>query len=81
MENRVILYTRPSCHLCEEAKAHLLRLKNRYNLVIQEVDISGKPDLEEKYGNIIPVLDFQGGRLLYGRVNVAQILRALGGKP
>lgn len=46
------LYSRPGCHLCEQAHAHLLALDYRFS----EVDITGNAELERRYGNDIPVL-------------------------
>ncbi|WP_019009507.1 glutaredoxin family protein [Deinococcus aquatilis] len=46
------LYSRPGCHLCEQAHAHLLALEYRFT----EVDITGNPELEHLYGQDIPVL-------------------------
>jgi len=46
------LYSRPGCHLCEQAHAHLLALEYRFT----EVDITGNPELESLYGHDIPVL-------------------------
>ncbi|MBI2845270.1 MAG: glutaredoxin family protein [Chloroflexi bacterium] len=66
MVTRVVLYTRPDCHLCQEVKAILAELKPEYNIALQEIDISQEAELENKYGNIIPVLDFQEGGMLYG---------------
>ncbi|MFB9994288.1 glutaredoxin family protein [Deinococcus oregonensis] len=53
------LYSRPGCHLCEQAHAHLLALDYRFT----EVDITGKAELERLYGNDIPVL-VAGNRVL-----------------
>ena len=49
------LYTKPDCHLCEEAKARLLRLQRELGFAIEEVDISKDPDLLVRYGEEVPV--------------------------
>ncbi len=48
----LIFYSRPGCHLCEQAYTHLLALDYRFT----EVDITGNAELEQLYGNEIPVL-------------------------
>lgn len=45
-------YSRPGCHLCEQAHAHLLALDYRF----AEVDVTGDAELERLYGHHIPVL-------------------------
>jgi glutaredoxin len=61
---RLRLYTRPGCHLCEEAAAVLERVGEPF----EEVDISGDDDLEEEYGLRIPVLLLDGQEHGYWRV-------------
>lgn len=77
MATRILLYTRTDCHLCEKVKDLLESLKSEYNIQIQEIDISQDAELEKKYGDIIPVLDFPGGILLYGVIRKSQIRNAL----
>jgi hypothetical protein len=48
----LILYTRPGCHLCEQAAEMLENL----GIAFQEVDIDGDAGLEDKYGLLIPVV-------------------------
>ena len=40
MTVRVTLYTKPGCHLCEEAEAELKRLERRYPHTLTLVDIT-----------------------------------------
>jgi glutaredoxin len=61
---RLTLYTRPGCHLCEDAKAVLDRIGEPY----AEVDIEGDDELEEEYGFRIPVLLLDGKEHGYWRV-------------
>jgi glutaredoxin len=53
---RVILYGKPGCHLCEEAREVVMsvRLDREFDLV--EVDVSLDPGLNRKYGERIPVI-------------------------
>lgn len=53
------LYSRPGCHLCEQAAEHLEQL----GLPYQVVDIRSDAALTEAYGDHIPVLA-QGEREL-----------------
>jgi glutaredoxin len=58
MPNRVVLYERPGCHLCEDAAALLdTRLgTDGYD----RVDIDGDDDLLVRYAHRIPVITVDG---------------------
>ncbi|NUT32829.1 MAG: glutaredoxin family protein [Hamadaea sp.] len=70
---RVTLYTRPGCHLCEDAVAVLRDL----GVAFAEVDISGDLDLEADYGDRIPVILLDGKEHGYWRVESERLLRDL----
>lgn len=48
----LILYTRPGCHLCEQVVGLLENLGFDW----REVNIEDNPDLEKRYGLLIPVI-------------------------
>ena len=52
----VILYTRPGCHLCEEAKASIHAARCDDELTLEEINIDLDPELRERYGDQIPVV-------------------------
>lgn len=56
------LYSRPGCHLCEQAEEHLQQL----GFVYRVQDISADPALLERYGDHIPVLARNDHDLLRG---------------
>ena len=53
------LYTRPDCHLCDEARETLARL----GIGFDEVDIEGDPELHATFLERIPVIEV-GGRVV-----------------
>jgi hypothetical protein len=53
---RVILYTKPDCHLCDVAAAALARVRARAAFDLDVVDISTDPGLQARYGERIPVV-------------------------
>ena len=57
----VTLYTRPHCHLCEEAKALIAPMLGEFGATLREVNIDEDALLRERYGLDIPVI-FIGGR-------------------
>lgn len=69
----VILYTRQGCHLCEDAKAVLVR----HGLSVEEVDIDRDPDLTARYNECIPVVVIDGVERFRGRVNDVLLRRLL----
>jgi hypothetical protein len=50
------LFTRTGCHLCETMKTVVTQAQQRHAIVLHEIDISTRPDLEREFGNDIPVL-------------------------
>jgi glutaredoxin len=73
----VTLYTRPGCHLCEEAKAAMAPLLREFRASLQEVNIEGDAVLEERYGWDIPVIFIGARKAAKHRVDVAQFRRQL----
>ena len=53
----VTLYTRNDCHLCEEARADLDSLQEKYPHRLVEIDIDSDPALQKKYLVEIPVVE------------------------
>jgi glutaredoxin len=50
------LYSRPGCHLCDDARAVLERVRARATFSLQEVDITTDDDLHRRYLERIPVV-------------------------
>jgi glutaredoxin len=59
-EHRVVLYTRPGCHLCDVARETVLSLQPRLGFAFDEVDIEADEELELEYGIRIPVVAIDG---------------------
>jgi glutaredoxin len=77
-EPRITLYTRPGCHLCEDAKEAVRRVSDRTGTGWREVDIAGDDELENEYGEMIPVILLDGRMHGYFRVEEDRLLRDLG---
>lgn len=52
----VEIYSKPECHLCEVAKAQLLKLREKVPFELHEVDISKDESLLRRYGERIPLI-------------------------
>lgn len=52
----VVVYSKHDCHLCEEVKAQLARLRQAFPFELREVNILEDPENFEKYREEIPVV-------------------------
>jgi len=56
----VILYGRPGCHLCDDARAALERVRATHPFELQERDITEDDALHRAYLERIPVVVVEG---------------------
>ena len=74
MTMRIVLYTRPGCHLCEEVEGWLLEA----GVPWQTVDITADATLFERQRYRIPVIDVDGREVLCAPITRADVRRTLG---
>lgn len=74
---RLTLYTRPGCHLCDDLKAVVARVAEKYPVELIEIDVSGNPRLEREYGSDIPVLVRDGVVVARHRLSEAALARLI----
>jgi hypothetical protein len=61
MRRRLVLYARPDCHLCEEARELVLPLVGAAgDVVLEEIDIDSDDQLLKRFLERIPVLELDG---------------------
>jgi glutaredoxin len=73
----VTLFGRPGCHLCDDARDHLERLRATTPFDIEEVDITSDDALHARYLERIPVIAVDGVELSDFFVDEAKTLEAL----
>jgi glutaredoxin len=73
----VILYTRPGCHLCEEAKEEMLAANCADEYELEEVNIETDAALKERYGWEIPVIVINGVKAFKYRLTADEFKRKL----
>jgi glutaredoxin len=56
---RLVMYSRPGCHLCDDARVVLLRVGEPF----EEVDIESDDELLKRYLERIPVIALDGVEL------------------
>jgi glutaredoxin len=59
----VTLYSRPGCHLCDDARAALQRVRAGHPFRLDEIDIESDNALFKRYLERIPVVAFDGEEL------------------
>ncbi len=74
----VTLYSRPGCHLCDDARAALERVRADAPFRLQEVDISADDALHRRYLERIPVVCLDGEELFSYHVDEDAFRRRLG---
>jgi glutaredoxin len=57
---RVVLYWRPGCHLCDDARRVLLAERATTSFELVEVNVESTDDLERTHGVRIPVVEIDG---------------------
>ena len=73
----VTIYSRPGCHLCEEAKAQIAPLLKEFGARLTEINIDEDPDLRARYDYDVPVIFLGARKAAKHRVDVAQFRRQL----
>lgn len=65
----VIVYSRPGCHLCDEAKAAIKKSNCADHYTLEEVNIESDDELLKKYKYDIPVITIDGEEAFRHRVD------------
>ena len=53
---KLTVLSREYCHLCEEMISGLKQFQGRYDFEIEVIDVDRSPQLEEEWGDKVPVL-------------------------
>jgi glutaredoxin len=73
----VILYTRPGCHLCEEAKLAIEQAGCQDAYLLTEINIESSEQLLDQYRNDIPVVTIGGVEAFRHRVSSEEFQRRI----
>ncbi|CAN5415464.1 hypothetical protein BH09ACT10_BH09ACT10_09250 [soil metagenome] len=77
MTQRVTVYSKPGCHLCEDAEAIIARVCAELGFGWQSVNILDDPELIAAYSEQIPVIFVDGRQHDYWRVDEGRLRSAL----
>lgn len=73
----VVVYSRPGCHLCEEAKAVIMSAGCSDQFTLEEVNIESDKELLRKYKYDIPVIAINGVESFIHRVDAVEFIRVI----
>jgi glutaredoxin len=74
---RVDIYSRPGCHLCDEAKGTIEQVLRGRNAIVRLIDVESDPELEARYGSEIPVVFINDERAFHYRVDKIELERKI----
>ncbi|MDW5595479.1 glutaredoxin family protein [Conexibacter stalactiti] len=79
MTPTVVFYSRPGCHLCDDARTILERIRAELPFALDERDIEQDDALHRKYLERIPVVALDGEELFEFFVDEDELRRRLAG--
>lgn len=75
--NRLTLFTKPGCHLCDIMKAVITGISDEIDFKYEEINIESDKLLFEKYGKKIPVLSLNGRMIAKYSIDKDRLLKML----
>ena len=73
----VQIYSRPDCHLCEEAKRVLEQARAEFAFRLEEINIDNDPELRERFTNDVPVIFINGRKAFKHRLEARDFVKRL----
>jgi glutaredoxin len=70
---QIEIYSRPGCHLCDEAKDVIDRVRLRMPFEVRVINVEADPELERTYGQQIPVVFINGNKAFKYHVDEAEL--------
>ena len=74
---RVVIYSRPGCHLCEEAKKVIEASGCREEYTLEQINIESDAELLRRYRYDIPVITINGEEAFRHRLTKVEFLRKM----
>jgi glutaredoxin len=71
------LYSRADCELCREMEETIAQELGRFEARIEKVDIGGNAELEQRFGQEVPVLFVNGRKAFKYRCTARELRRRL----
>jgi glutaredoxin len=77
MATRVVLITRSSCHLCDDAREVVARVCGDAGIAFEEWDVEADRALRDEHGDFVPVVLVDGVRRGFWAIDAEQLRSAL----
>jgi len=77
MKVKVTIYSRHGCHLCDVMKEKVVEIQSDLEFTIEIIYIDKNIELEEKYGEQVPVILIDGEIHDFFKLNEARFRKAL----
>jgi glutaredoxin len=77
LKAHVVIYSKPGCHLCDEAKETIEAAGSAVEYSLEVVNIEDQQSLMEKYKNDIPVITINGEEAFRHRVDLKKFIEAV----
>jgi len=75
---KIRIYSKPDCHLCDEAKESIQRVTQRLPIEVQIINIEEDPELLNQYRYDIPVIFLDDRKIFKHRVDEEKLKKILG---
>jgi glutaredoxin len=73
----VVFYTKPGCHLCEDARREIRNSGCADEFTYEEIDILSDPELQRRYGAEIPVVLIDDAHAFKYQLTASDFRRAI----
>lgn len=77
MKAKVTIYSRHGCHLCHVMRDEVVQIQSDLDFTIEIIYIDKNIELEEKYGEQVPVIMINGEIHNFFKLNEARFRKAL----
>ena len=77
MNTKVVIYSRVSCHLCQDAEKNVREVLTEIPFELKVIYIDGDQELERLYGEEVPVTLINGAKHDYFRVDKKRFSEAI----
>lgn len=74
---KVVIYSRPDCHLCDVAKQIIAAAGHADEYTLEEINIESDPSLINRYQHDIPVITINGIETFKHRLTVDEFQSAI----